>query len=142
LVAGNAAAAREAYNEILRQVQITYVQASIRYAQQMTEALEAGDAAKARVEQAEGWAFFRVIEPLIAKADPDVASTVAGYFDLANPPSEADPAVREALESVYPMLGISAEEVGSLPSSDTGSVSGTGTGIGPGEIKPKPTEAA
>jgi hypothetical protein len=115
LVAGNAAEAREAYDQIVRQVQVTYIQASIRYAHQMTEALAAGDAAKARVEQAEGWAFFRVIEPLIAKADPDVASTLAQHFDLANPPAEADPAVREALESVYPILGISTEQVGALP---------------------------
>jgi uncharacterized cupredoxin-like copper-binding protein len=147
LVAGNAAEAREAYDEVVDQVQITYVQAAIRYARQMTEALEAGDAAKARVEQAEGWAFFRVTEPLIAKADPDVASTVVRHFDLANPPAEADPAVREALESVYPTLGISAEEVGALPSSEAGSASststgtGTATGVGPGEVKPKPAGA-
>ncbi|MDA0265023.1 MAG: FEA1-related lipoprotein [Chloroflexi bacterium] len=117
LVGSDAAGARQAYEEVLRQVQITYIQAAIRYAHEMTVALEAGDTAKARVEQAEGLAFYRVIEPLIAGADAGVASEVGAYLNLANPPADAEPAVREALESVYQQLGITADQVGNLTGS-------------------------
>jgi uncharacterized cupredoxin-like copper-binding protein len=145
LVKSKVAEAREAYDEVLRQVQVTYIQAAIRYAHEMSEALESGDTAKARVAQAEGWAFFRVIEPQIANTDANVAAKVSSYFDLNNPPSEADPAVREALGSVYAKLDISKAQVGSLPGSETGaaSVTGTvtGTGVGPGEVKSKPAGA-
>lgn len=140
LVKGDVAGAREAYDEVLRQVQIPYIQAAIRYAHNMSEALEEGDTAKARVEQAEGWAFYRVIEPLIARADASIASEVGAYFDLANSPADADPAVREALESVYQRLGITAGEVGSLPGPSTGSATGTTTGAGWDQARSRPSQ--
>lgn len=106
-----------AIDEITRQVTITYIQAAIRYAHQTDDALAEGDSETARIQQAEGWAFFRVIEPLIAEVDTEAAATVADVFDLANPPeSGAAETVTTALESTYPDLGITADDVGELQS--------------------------
>ena len=116
LVAGDAAGAQAAAAEIVRQMTITYVQASIRYAHVFEGDLAGGDADAARVHQAEGWAFFRVIEPLVANVDADAAATVASYYDLSAraPQAGAGDAVQVALESTYAGLGISADEVGTL----------------------------
>ena len=103
-------------SDLVRQITITYVQATIRYAQLFDGDLGGGDAAAARVHQAEGWAFYRVIEPLVAKVDAGVAATIAPYYDLAAgaPRAGAGAAVQAALESVYGGLGISADEIGTL----------------------------
>lgn len=115
LVAGDAAVARQAKDEIIRQVNITYLQATIRYANQIDEALADGDAESARVSQAEGWAFFRVVEPMVADVDPDAAAVISQRFDLASDPSEGTaPAVEDALDQVYSGLGISRSEIGEL----------------------------
>ena len=100
----------------MRQITITYVQATIRYAHVFDGDLDGGDAGAARVHQAEGWAFFRVIEPLVAGVDADAAATIASYYDLAAgaPKAGAGEAVQSALESVYADLGISAGEIGTL----------------------------
>ena len=116
LVAGDAAAAQAAADEIVRQITITYVQATIRYAHIFDGDLGGGDAGAARVHQAEGWAFYRVIEPLVAKVDAGAAATIATYYDLAAgaPRAGAGAAVQASLESVYGGLGISADEIGTL----------------------------
>ena len=114
LVNGDVAGARAAHDEIIKQIQITYIQATIRYAAKMSGDLAAGDTGKARIHQAEGWAFFRVIEPMIAEVDPSVAATIDGIYNLSNEASDPGSTVLEALEKVYPALGISPSEVGSL----------------------------
>ena len=114
LVNGDVVAARAASDEIIRQIQITYIQASIRYASKMSSDLAGGDTEKARIHQAEGWAFFRVIEPMIAAVDSDVAAKISSIYDLANPPTDPGTSVLDALESVYSALGINPDEVGTL----------------------------
>ena len=116
LVAGDADAAQAAADEIVRQITITYVQATIRYAHVFDGDLAGGDADAARVHQAEGWAFYRVLEPLVAKVDAGAAATIASYYDLAAgaPRAGAGEAVQAALESAYAGLGISAGEIGTL----------------------------
>ena len=115
LVAGDVNAAQAAMDEAIKQIRITYIQASIRYASKIGSDLESGDAEKARVHQAEGLAFYRVIEPMVALADAEAAATIAGYFDLSSEPNAlAGPAVQSALESVYDTWGISASDVGTL----------------------------
>ena len=116
LVAGDAASAQAAADEIVRQITITYVQATIRYAHVFDGDLGGGAAGAARVHQAEGWAFYRVLEPLVAKVDVGAAAAIASYYDLAAgaPRAGAGAAVQAALESVYGGLGISADEIGTL----------------------------
>lgn len=117
LLEGEIEEVEEDFEKILAHIKVTYAQAAIRYASKMADAVEAGEMEEARIEQAEGWSFYRVIEPLVAEADPDVARKVAGYFDLASQPSaEAKSVVPEALASVYEKLGIAAEQVGELQS--------------------------
>ena len=114
LLAGDVAGAQAASDEIIRQIQITYIQASIRYASKMTGDLESGDAEKARIHQAEGWAFFRVIAPMIDAVDSSAAAAIDGIYNLSNEPSDPGSIVIDALESTYSALGISPAEVGTL----------------------------
>ncbi|MQG87403.1 MAG: hypothetical protein FI699_00840 [SAR202 cluster bacterium] len=115
LLDGDVAGAQSAMDEIIKQIRITYIQASIRYASKIGSDLESGDAEKARIHQAEGLAFYRVIEPMVAQADAEAAATIAGYYDLSSEPNAlAGPAVQSALESVYDTWGISTSDVGTL----------------------------
>ena len=65
LLRGNAGGAKSAAALVKRAVVITYSQAVMRYASKVASDLEAGDTAKARIHQAEGYAFWRVLEPEI-----------------------------------------------------------------------------
>lgn len=120
LAAGDAAAARTASEEIVRQITITYLQATIRYANKVDSALARGDTGSARVSQAEGWAFYRVIEPLVAGANHQVAAAVASRLDLSMgaPHPGTAAMVMGALPSVYAGLGISAGDIGTLNEDD------------------------
>ena len=116
LAAGDTAVAEAAMVEIQRQITITYVQATIRYAHKIDAALADGDPDSARISQAEGWAFYRVIEPFVAGVDPEASATIAGRYDLgAGTPQEGSgEAVQTALESIYDGLAINLDEVGEL----------------------------
>ena len=57
----------EARDEILKNIIIVYSQASVRYASKMTDDLAAGDASDYDKHQAEGHAFYRVIEAYVAE---------------------------------------------------------------------------
>ena len=85
LVEGDTPGAQAAAAEIVRQITITYAQATIRYAHvfdgdRVDVAVAVG---AARVHQAEGWAFYRVLAPLVAKVDSAGAATIASYYDLS-----------------------------------------------------------
>lgn len=111
----SASAARTARDDVVRDFTITYVQAVIKSASDMDAALAKGKVDEARVRQAEGWAYYRVIEPLIAKANTTTAATVAGVFDLASKPAAGSAAkVTAALSGAYEPLRIAAADVGSL----------------------------
>lgn len=116
LAAGDEAAARAASEEIIRQITITYLQATIRYANKIDTALAEGDTQSARVSQAEGWAFYRVIEPLVAGVNHQVAVAVASRLDLSmgDPQPGTAGMVMGALPSAYAGLGISPDDIGNL----------------------------
>ncbi len=57
----------DARDEVLKNIIIVYSQASVRYASKMTDDLAAGDAADYDKHQAEGHAFYRVIEAYVAE---------------------------------------------------------------------------
>ena len=57
----------DARDEVLKNVVIVYSQASVRYASKMTDDLAAGDTANYDKHQAEGHAFYRVIEAYVAE---------------------------------------------------------------------------
>lgn len=57
----------DARDEILKNIIIVYSQASVRYASKMTDDLAAGDSADYDKHQAEGHAFYRVIEAYVAE---------------------------------------------------------------------------
>ena len=120
LAAGDAAAARTASEEIVRQITVTYLQATIRYANKVDSALAKGDTDSARISQAEGWAFYRVIEPLVAGVNSQVAAAVASRLDLSmgDPQPGTAAMVMGALPSVYAGLGISPGDIGTLNEDD------------------------
>jgi hypothetical protein len=110
--------AAKARDEVVRQITITYLQSAIKYAAQIDADLAKGKMDDARVWQAEGWAYFRVIEPLVARANTAVARAVVDVFDLkAKPASGSGDKVAGALAKVYETLGIRASEVGTYSAS-------------------------
>ena len=94
----------DARDEVLKNIVIVYSQASVRYASKMTDDLAAGDTADYDKHQAEGHAFYRVIEAYVAEytsicynmvshsvsSDSSQASCEA-YMYLENYTSQNDP---------------------------------------------------
>jgi hypothetical protein len=113
LMAKDATGAAKARDEVVRQVAITYIQSAIKYSAEIDSALANGKTDDARIWQAEGWAYFRVIEPLIAEVDPGSARAVTAVFDLATKPAQGSgERVSSALAKTYAALKISPSEVG------------------------------
>ena len=98
----------DARDEVLKNIVIVYSQASVRYASKMTDDLAAGDTADFDKHQAEGHAFYRVIEAYVAEytsicynmvshtvsSDSSQASCEA-YMYLENYTSPNDPSGEE-----------------------------------------------
>ena len=98
----------DARAEVLKNIVIVYSQASVRYASKMTDDLAAGDTADYDKHQAEGHAFYRVIEAYVAEytsicynmvahtvsADSSQAACEA-YMYLENYTSPNDPSGEE-----------------------------------------------
>ena len=115
LVSGDAATAESAAAEVIRNLAITYSQAAIRYASLIEGDLADGDDAKAKEHQAEGLAFWRVVEAYMVPAGAD-ADAMDAIFNLNNPPGANGYGVevRAALEPAWDALGIAASDIGSL----------------------------
>ena len=116
LVDKKAAVARAAHDQLVRDITTSYVQSAILAASKVDAALAAGNADEARVSQAQGWAYYRVIEPLIARSNTTAAEAIAAVFNLASKPAAGSAAkVTAAFGAAYGPLGISAADVGALP---------------------------
>ena len=115
LVSGDAATAEWATAEVIRNLAITYSQAAIRYASLIEGDLADGNDAKAKEHQAEGLAFWRVVEAYMVPAGAD-AGAMDAIFNLNNPPGANGygAEVRAALEPAWDALGIAASDIGSL----------------------------
>jgi hypothetical protein len=115
LLAEDAAGAEAAAAEVVRNVVITYSQAVIRYASLVEDDLAADDTALARVHQAEGLAFWRVIEAIVTPLGAD-AEAIDAIYDLAEEPGANGfgDDVRAALEPAWEALGISGDDIGEL----------------------------
>lgn len=115
LLAEDAQGAEAAATEVVRNVVITYSQAAVRYAALVEGDLADGDAETAKVHQAEGLAFWRVIEAYVAPAGADV-DAVNAVLDLSEEPGANGfgAEVRTALEPAWDALGISAADIGEL----------------------------
>merc|ERR1719405_100034 len=72
------------YSAIESAVTITYLRAALRYGIRMDGDAAAGNPDNLRVNQLEGLAFFRVIEPLVAEFDESLAEAVESFFVVSN----------------------------------------------------------
>ena len=115
LVGSDAAGAEAAAAEAVRGLAITYSQAAIRYASLIEGDLADGNDAKAKEHQAEGLAFWRVVEAYMVPVGADAAAMDA-IFSLDNPPGANGfgDEVRAALQPAWDALGIAASDIGSL----------------------------
>ena len=114
LLAEDVAGAEAAGAEAVRGLAITYAQATMRYAQVVEDDLGEGDADAARVHQAEGLAFSRVMADVFAANGADT-DAIEAFYSLDNEPSEGGFAlVSEALQPALDALGITAEDIGTL----------------------------
>jgi hypothetical protein len=114
--------ATTAVNVVLRGVQTTYVQATLRYAYQTDAALAAGiSTLQAR---AEGGAFWRVVAPYVAEYDALGAAAITELYDLSLR-VQASPTsshyyyclTKRVLMGALP-LGVTAADVGTLEDDD------------------------
>ena len=113
LLAGDEAGAIAATRDAVKHVFITYAQATIKYASKVYSDLEAGDAEAARVHQAEGWAFFRIIEPILGNNGIDT-SAIDSILNMENEPGSGSVAdIQAVLDPVIADFGITPEEFGS-----------------------------
>lgn len=115
LLAEDAAGAEAAASEVVRNIVITYSQAAVRYATLIEGDLADGDAEGAAVHQAEGFAFWRVIEALVTPEGAD-GDTINAILDLANEPGANGfgGEIRAALQPAFDSLGISDGDIGEL----------------------------
>ena len=118
LIRGNAGGAEAAVSLVKRGVVITYSQAVIRYAVKVEADLAAGDMDKARIHQAEGYAFWRVLEPELAATGyfAETIETLNSAYHLDNEPGSGPSSddIRTALYPVWGLLEISQDDIGSL----------------------------
>ena len=118
LLRGNQAAAASAVTLVKRGVVITYSQAVMRYASKVEADLAAGDMAKARIHQAEGYAFWRVMEPELGALGmfAETIEVINNAYDLANEPGAGPSAdeIRTALYPVWALLQIGQDDIGTL----------------------------
>lgn len=115
LLAEDAEGAQAATDEVMRNLVVIYSQATIRYASVVEGDLADGDDAAAEAHQAEGLAFFRVIEAYVADAGADVDAINAVYDLAAGPGANGfGDEVRAALEPAWASLGIDAADIGEL----------------------------
>ena len=115
LVEGNVPAAGIATAEAVKNLVVIYSQAAIRYASLIEGDLADGNDAKAKEHQAEGLAFFRVIEATVAPEGADI-DALNDIYDLANEPGANGygDEVRAALQPAWDALGITADDIGTL----------------------------
>lgn len=119
LLRGNAGGAKSAAALVKRGVVITYSQAVMRYASKVASDLEAGDTAKARIHQAEGYAFWRVLEPEIGALGEEfqpTLDTLNSAYQLNNDPGTGA-SVNDIQNSLYPLwaiLQIGSDDIGTL----------------------------
>ena len=103
------------------------LRAAVRYAARMDGNAEDEDPANLRVNQLEGLAFFRVVEPYAASLDADAAETIDSLFAVTQYPPDADgnidlgdyeevgESVLDAAEAILEAAGIDIEsEFGEL----------------------------
>ena len=113
LLAGDEAGTISAAREATKHVFITYAQATIKYAAKVYSDLEAGDTEAARVHQAEGWAFFRIIEPILGNNGIDT-SVIDSILNMENEPGSGSVAdIQAVLDPVIAYFGITPAEFGS-----------------------------
>lgn len=115
LLAEDGAGAKAAADEVVKNVAITYSQAAVRYASLIEVDVAEDDADSAEIHQAEGLAFWRVIEAYVAPVGADV-DAINAIFDLANEPGANGfgDEVRTALQPAWDALGITADDIGEL----------------------------
>lgn len=115
LIDGDVEAATTAADDVVRGIVITYSQAAVRYATLVVDDVEAGELEAAAEHRAEGLAFFRVIEAIVAEAGADTDAINAVYALSAELGSTGGGAeVAEALDPAWTALGITDADIGSL----------------------------
>jgi hypothetical protein len=115
LVAEDIAGAGTAAADAIKGLAIVYSQATVRYASLIEGDLADGDDAKAKEHQAEGLAFWRVIEAYVVPGGAD-GDAINAIFDLANEPGANGygDEVRAALQPAWDSLDITADDIGEL----------------------------
>lgn len=116
---GDVVALTAARDAIAQQFVITYIQATIMYADKLDSAT---DLTPAAIEgtQAEAYTFFWTIAPMVANVDAGAAKKIIGLIEKPEPGMTAK--VVAAFEGTFEGLGIEAADVGTLNAEQQGLV--------------------
>jgi hypothetical protein len=126
IIAADCAGAEPVVQKIIQLMTVPLVQGTLKYAFKADPANANGDCAADAGKNAmtasdgcvkswaEGWAFAAAVLPQIDQCDPAAAKTVEDALDIAatGPVAGGFAAVKTAIESTYPCLGITCEHVG------------------------------
>merc|ERR1740138_303176 len=126
IIAADCAGAEPVVQKIIQLMTVPLVQGTLKYAFKAEPANANGDCAADAGKNAmtatdscvkswaEGWAFAAAVLPQIDQCDPAAAKTVEDALDIAatGPVAGGFAAVKTAIESTYPCLGITCEHVG------------------------------
>ena len=126
IIAGKCAEAEPLIDNIIKQMSIPLIQGTLKYAYNSDPANAYGDCAADAGKTAltasdgcvkswaEGWAFAAAILPRIDQCSSTAAATIKTNIDIAaeTPMAGGFAAVKAAMESTYPCLGITCADVG------------------------------
>jgi hypothetical protein len=118
---GNCTSMRSLVKASIAQMQVPVIQGMLREAYEVDpKEVEGHQGADGFMEVVEGWAFARAVIPSIAKCSTAAAETIKANMDTialgTNGPHLKDGyvAVKAAVESTYPCLGISCSDVNAM----------------------------
>jgi hypothetical protein len=110
-LAGETASMQAALDDVVKGMATTFIQATLKYSYRMQVKLEVDPE-----DWSEGYTYWRCMAGAVYGADADVAREVEGYLTVTN--SNIDAQVycktKEALETVYSKLGLTAGDVGTF----------------------------
>jgi hypothetical protein len=139
--------AQDAYDTILQNIQITYIQASLRYAYKVD--IDLRDNLATGEHRGEGWGFWRIVEPYISEKDSDGAQGITDLYDLGKQVKASDTTDYYYYCMSYNVMmnalpdGVTSADIGTLEGTDPDSWCGDVTQSPPAStyIAPSPPPA-
>jgi hypothetical protein len=104
------------YETIMHNIEVFYAQATIRYARLLD--IDYAEDLSTVDHRAEGQAFYRIIAPMVAAADPACNDVIDQLYNFDQTPVPGVQYYCEAVTCIPAALGVTATELGTLEDTD------------------------